>query len=252
MVIIRREQMALFDRLPRLLFEKRLIRHFFRFYERECKDLGVDQVHLVIKNGIEKAEKCGYSSQRDIGFFISLMFLFGSGFDNDPQLPWAKSGLLDESVADTSDRIGRVWSSAMQYIDTVTGEKNEHLIMAMKKLNDYDFSAIHQIPDIEFANHVCIQLDKLYSVKCEYHKKKVTQKLVLDGIATAKSFGFEDNESIIMFCILKLFIGWEFYRDPLYPWVSKILNDDSIDPLEKSKKLQHSARQYLKKALTQS
>jgi len=251
MVILRKEQMALFNALPRLLFEKRLIRHFFRFYERECKDLGEDQVHLVIKYGIEKAEKYGYSSQRDIGFFISLMFLFGSGFDNDPQLPWAKSGLEDASVEDTSDRIGKVWSNAMLYIDTVAGESNEHLVVAMKKLRDYDFSAIRQMQGNKFKTHANTVLTELYPTKCEYHKEEITRQLVLDGMATAKSFGLEDNESVIMFLILKLFLGGEFYMDPLYPWISAILNDDTLNSVEKSQRLNNSARQYLSKALTQ-
>ena len=136
--------MKLFDRLPRLMFEKRLINHFFHFYKRECNELGLDQVHSIIKYGIEKAEKYGYSTQRDIGFFISLMFLFGSGFNDDPQLPWALSGLQDNSVEDTPGRIDKVWSNAMQYLDTVAGENNEHLIVAMKKLGDYD--VVKEIP----------------------------------------------------------------------------------------------------------
>jgi hypothetical protein len=55
MLTIRQQQMEVLDRLPRRNFEAQLVRHFVRFYPRECREAGRAQVLLLVETGIERA-----------------------------------------------------------------------------------------------------------------------------------------------------------------------------------------------------
>ena len=42
-----------------------------------------------MRDGIVRAEKYGFESERDATRFLNLMFTFGRSFDRDPTLGWA-------------------------------------------------------------------------------------------------------------------------------------------------------------------
>jgi hypothetical protein len=45
------------------------------------------------------------------------MFLLGSGFDKDPQFPWAENVLNDKSIPDESTRVDRLYKEAMTFME---------------------------------------------------------------------------------------------------------------------------------------
>ena len=45
------------------------------------------------------------------------MLILGSGFDADPQFPWAAAALKDGPAADPNERAKRLHGAAMQYLE---------------------------------------------------------------------------------------------------------------------------------------
>ena len=165
MLVIRKEQMAVLEKLPRTLFEDRIIEHLSRFYTREYHELGREQVRVVVQHGIKRAAEHDFSTQRQVGFYISLMFLLGSDFDRDPQLPWAPALLADPLLADRSKCIARLWETAMAYIDETAGEKNQLLVRALVRIRNYDLASVSEFADDEFETDMRDLLNHFYPQK---------------------------------------------------------------------------------------
>jgi len=81
---------------------------------KKSEQLGERVLRKVINHGIKSAKSYGISSERGITLFIVAMFLLGSGFDHDPQFPWATRVLNDQSITDQKERVDRLFAAAIE------------------------------------------------------------------------------------------------------------------------------------------
>ena len=75
--------------------------------------IGEDCVNGLIQLGVESAKRYEITGERGLAVYIGLMFILGSGFDNDPQFPWAAEILNDETITDQIERVNGLRSAAM-------------------------------------------------------------------------------------------------------------------------------------------
>lgn len=69
-----------------------------KLYPKKYEVVGADNIHDMIRMGKVNAYRYNLRSEPGILLCVVLMFIMGSGFDRDPQFPWAKSILNDASV----------------------------------------------------------------------------------------------------------------------------------------------------------
>jgi hypothetical protein len=58
-------------------------------------------------------------SEREVAFFIDLMFVFGEGFDNDPNLPWAREILNDHAITNSETRAELLREKAFEHENAI-------------------------------------------------------------------------------------------------------------------------------------
>ena len=249
MLIIRDPQMAALKRLPRRQFETKIIGHLSQFYKREYKDLGPEQMRLVVRHGIERAEQYGFRSLREITYYASLMFFLGSDFDRDPQLPWAAALLADCPEDNPSQCIVRLWEQAMAYMDEIVGEKNEYLIRALLRIRNAGLELVPQSFGDSFVNDLNDILNRLYPQKWCHQGKATSAAMIRNSFELAEHYGLRAHKGVYVFVVLMFMLGSGFHNDPFFPWAIRILNDQSLERRAKTAELYATSMGYLDMAL---
>jgi hypothetical protein len=114
MLVIRREQMAVFSDARRQQFEGWMRDHAERFFPRECRKLGEALLGQTIRAGIERARAHGITSRRDVCRYIDLMLVLGREFDTDQGLPWA--GRILGGSASAAARVQALHTAARYHL----------------------------------------------------------------------------------------------------------------------------------------
>lgn len=89
MLVLRRPQIKAISYLARERFVQRMEAHVRQYFPEDTGALEPDALRAVVEQGIERAEKHGFTADRDITRYLNLMFTFGREFDRDPSLGWA-------------------------------------------------------------------------------------------------------------------------------------------------------------------
>jgi hypothetical protein len=71
-----------------------------KLYPKKYEVVGLDNINGMIRMGKVNAYKYNLRSEPEMLLYVVLMFIMGSGFDSDPQFPWAKNILDDNSIQD--------------------------------------------------------------------------------------------------------------------------------------------------------
>ncbi len=227
MLLIRREQMSALGRQPRLQFESELVQHGFQFYPDECNLIGRAEVLKLVQSAIELSTQQGFPLEREIAYFLSLMFMLGVDFHRDPQLPWNWEAGGESTLAERVGSMHVFFAAAMKYIDLIAGPANGHLIRAMVRVKKYDLSTAPPRGG-EFEGNLCGVLEKFFPEKYAYQGEAVTRTLIQAGIKESRQYGIEDNQGILSYTGLMFMVGSGMHQDPLYSWISKTLHDPKL------------------------
>lgn len=108
MLIIRKEQMAVFEKHLDSRFHTFLRKHIREYMAVDEKDLSNPGVDELIKLAISRASSYRVTMERDIAMFLDLMILKGRDFDSDPKLLWARK-ILDSKDSDGSEKMQKIY-----------------------------------------------------------------------------------------------------------------------------------------------
>ncbi len=97
-MIIRKEQMMVFEQYARASFEKRAMEQLRSIHFERTEDLSDVNLGKLISSGIDKAIGYGMKEQPDIQRFLDYIILFGINFDEDPAREWMREVLEDKSL----------------------------------------------------------------------------------------------------------------------------------------------------------
>lgn len=236
-LVIRDAQLAPFREQADRAFEERLRPHFVEHFAAHCEWLGDERLLRVIRLGIKSARAHDYRGERDICLYISLMFMLGSRFDSDPQLPWA-ARLLRRSGQPATDRpIEAVYREAMAYLDRIAGQKNELLVRALMRFRDYDAATL----DGRSPEQVGGLLARLYPQKAAAIAgialggagptaaaapgARGCHGLAVRAVDAAANHGMRGAAAAAIYAAHMLLLGTGFDDDPLYPWAAEVLRD---------------------------
>jgi hypothetical protein len=227
-LVLRNAQLEAIGRVPRLLYEKALLKHFGRYYPAECERAGQEQVLELIEYGIERAPTHGYESQREVAFYVNLMLILGCDFDLDPQYPWAGEQLNDFSITDPFARIQRVFQTTIDFLNKTSGDGNEYVLRALHRMRQYDLETPPHSLGGQPESHLMGLLQSLYPEKCAWHTSHELAALIRHSTEAASRHGFQEAAGQSVYTTLVFMLGVGIDHDPMYPWAGRTLNDATI------------------------
>lgn len=85
-------------------------------FPAKCQYVGEQRVRNLIPRGVKSARIYGITTDRGVTLFTMLMFVLGSGFANDPLLPWAQATLNDKRITDQTARVDRLYAEGVGFL----------------------------------------------------------------------------------------------------------------------------------------
>jgi hypothetical protein len=234
MLTIRREQFDAFARAPRIQFENRLITHCVVFFPDECRAMGTDRTRKLAQDAIELSTEQGFPTEREIAYFLSLIFSLGVEFYCDPQLPWNFDPIRGSRLIDRAGTIDGIFSRAMKYLDDIAGPNNRNLVRAIVRVRNFDFAKVPTL-GARFEFDVCGLLKTVFPEKFAYQGEGVTRTIIQAAILQAGTYGIEDNQGLACYAALMFMLGSGMHKDPIYGWAGEILDAAPPSSLGESK-----------------
>ena len=87
-----------------------------KIWPRKCGEMSETTLRDLTEHGSMLANRYNITSERGVVLYIALMFFLGSGFDKDPQFPWAAAVLNDESLTEQATKIDRLHKESMAFL----------------------------------------------------------------------------------------------------------------------------------------
>src|SRR5690348_16834926 len=84
-------------------------------FPRDVARLSSDELHNVVRLGMERSRSHGGVTAQDMYLYLTLMFMLGCYFDEDPQLAWAQELLA------SGGSIEALHTQTLHYLNDVAG-----------------------------------------------------------------------------------------------------------------------------------
>lgn len=245
MLKIRESQKQVLEEAASRNFEGELIQHIKEFAPKHSEVIGDRGVREVVQTGIKRARQYGFTKRGPIRFYVELMFMFGSDFDTDFQLPWAAGVLKNDLIEDEMQRADILHEQMLEYVRQIAGEDNRFATEALNRLSksqmeNFKFAAG------DFDTQAIFGLRDIYPQKCEYLGEDLLKELIRRGKESARKFSVTSEQGTALFVALMFALGHGFADDPLFPWVKTTMGDEKIgDPNQRAERLEKRMRTYL-------
>ena len=242
-MIIRQTQIEELKKVPMLAFENEMVAHLAEFSPALYRVIKEDQMRVVVRFGIEKAEEYGFTFRGPIRLFLELMLLFGSHFDTDPQYPWANSILKTD--APQMERADQLHAQVLDYQEKVSGPNGVNTRKALEELSVIARKPTPLSRD-NFEAEARQAMNRAFPQKAEYIGEDAATALMKEGRDEAQKYNLPTlrGEGLIM--ILMFAFGHGCTDDPLYPWISRTLTDEKIiEPAAREERLEKKALTWL-------
>ncbi len=250
MLIIRKEQMDVFEAEAVRSFEARVAEHLKKKFPKHCEAMGDEALTKVVESGRERAATYGLQGERSVRLYLELMLMLGSGFDQDPQLPWAAAALGNRELGDESARIDALYRQVGEFAIRTAGPNNEYLNRTLSALPEERPEGYVGSGASNFEDYMLHRLTMLYPEKVEAVGREPLRVLIRRGVAGARRTGLTTEPGVILYVCLMFFLGAGFDGDPQFKWAADILNDKTLEePDKKAARLREAATAFLKRFL---
>ena len=239
MLVIRAEQVKVFEQAALRRFEDEMVVHSKEFTPRLCEVLGDEQLRAALRQAMQRATHYGFTNRGPMRFYIELRFLFGSHFDTDPQYP-AMSEVLNAS-GDQMTRADQIYEGVVDYHAKVAGENNVNVRKSLEALSVFARKPV-SFSSHDFVTEMLQHMTRIFPQKSAYVGKEALTKLIHEGRTEAQKYGFTTPHAEALIVVLMFAFGHGCTDDPLYPWISRTLNDEKIiDPATRAERLEKQA-----------
>jgi hypothetical protein len=248
MLVIRNDQIKPLEESAVHDFENELVEHCWKFAPKHSEVITDDGVRKVVERGLERSKIYGFTNRGPIRFYVEMMFMFGSDFDTDLQLPWAGGVLNNESIPDQTQRADILHDNLVEYLEQVSGPDDQYALDALRRLNQTRIEEFESSGG-DFDKKMTSALRSIYPQKCDYLGDELLRKLLRRGHELADSHQIKSGKGRAVFIALMFAIGHGFADDPLFPWISATLADETLEPDKKAARVYKKMKIYLEEAL---
>ena len=272
MLVMRASQMQAFEKIAVQRFEEGLLEHVRTFFPEHAAALGETALRRVLRYGLQRAESRGLRGERGVYLYVALMFLLGSGFEDDPQLralpvlqmapmpaePPAQAAAetgsgpvpdVAESGPETPDqRIETIYQQASVLLDRIAGPEQTPLPLM---LNVWRQPQVYEgLSGPSIGHRLLLLLQMLAPEKYRALGEEALRGLVRLGYENAKRQGLTTEPGLMHYVALMFMLGSSFDHDPLYPWAAAVLGDPALqDAAQKGAALREAALAFLGRCL---
>lgn len=200
-----------------------MLAHLKEFAPELCRLRGDELILQVIRGAVWRARYAGFSLRGPMQLYLEFMFVFGYGFDTDPQLPWVQDTLLDRSLTDEQSRSTRLYIRSREYLKEVAGPSDVYASAALAKLNILDeFRGSTGRP---LEARILEGMEKIYPQKFQAVGDAKLRLLIAKAAQQAALHRLPAEKGTALLAGLMFGFGHEVISDPLYPWVLSTLTD---------------------------
>ena len=217
---IRTAQMETLEEAALQSFESIVLPKLSEQFPRSYRMLGDGGMKRVIRHGVRLARLDGQVTEDGVGRYIELMFILGSGFRADAQLPWAAQILYDDAIPPGPARIDALYAQAMEYADKVYGAGNQNVDTALKRMRHWGATPL--LPT-SGSREILRLLSAAYPEKCAYLGPDGLEDLLRRGDRRSVRHTLDTLTGKLFCCGLLLVLGDAFDQDPQYPWIGEAL-----------------------------
>lgn len=249
MLVIRKEQIAVFEEIAQKNFERELADHIRKFIPKHAEAVGNDQINETVGLGIERAREYGFTNRGPVQFYIEMMCLFGCDFDTDPQLPWAQAILKDDAIADQAERADALFDKMTEYDEKVSGPDQEFYLKALEQLSSARLEHYNLSPGT-FDSEILGAIRNIYPQKFEFLGKEGADGLIARSKEIAAELSITSDRGAALVVAMTSAVGHGFAHDPMYPWISKTLREEKLSPNERIETVHTKMKLYLDTVLS--
>jgi len=94
-----------------------------KLYPKKYEVIGAGNINAMVKMGKVKAFQYNFQTEPGMLLYVVLMFVLGSGFDRDPQYPWAERILADASVQE-QEKLPLLFERVMEHLRSFINKVN--------------------------------------------------------------------------------------------------------------------------------
>jgi len=224
-MVIRTSQIATFRDHANRTFEDEIITHLVSFAPELCGVIGSSGIREAVRLGLNRAREYGFTNRGPARFYVELMFTFGSSFDTDPQLPWARV-VLNNLATDQMLRANQLYDAMEEYLHDVAGPQNGFAFEALQRLKSVRLDSMPEQGDV--ARVIRQALQSTYPQKYAYVGEVAIAQLIYSAAKVARDLGLPAGRGVGVLTGLMFGFGHGILHDPLYPWVRRTLEDPLI------------------------
>jgi hypothetical protein len=247
MLVIRNEQLTVFEEAAVKEFESRTTEYIELNFPKHYEIQGVETIRTVIHEGVQKAWEYGFILEKHLTEYICLMFTLGSAFDRDIQFPWATAILEDDSIPNAASRMDGLLDMCNDYLDAVAGADNIFLDDAIRKVENESLPDATMLLSGGFQPDMFVRLKRIWPEKCACLGATTIGDMIQYGFEAGQDFGLFTEKGMIVYVGLMFMLGSDFATDPQFPWSREVLTDASLPSPDKDERLHEEAMRYLNK-----
>lgn len=208
-------------------FEEDLVEHVRRHFTNHMRTLGEPQIRRVVAYALERGRGHGFTSERNLCLYLSLMLMLGGHFDVDVRLPWAAQILAEPAVPTL--RIDRLTNEAMDYLDRVAGADDHDIDQAL-------VSVRATLPVLLAEHHTLagpweargeVQLRRLFPRNFGALPTSALHGIIAAARAGSDRHGIVAPRGAAVYLACVAMLGSAFDSDPLLPWAAAALATDA-------------------------
>jgi hypothetical protein len=194
-----------------------LLAHFAQHHPIDAGLMNSSGASAFVDLAVARAVYHGFLKPVEIVRYLDLMVVFGVGFDEDPQLPWAP-----EVLCSSSPSVRELLKAAVAYAGVSSGSGGEAYVRALvraRRLMESVVSAPCDDASAAAALLQRIQPEKLRLIEGRLGPlMSMARHLVRRRDSDAKRVRH-------LYVLLMFLLGSHFELDPRYSWAAEILGD---------------------------
>ena len=232
-------------------FTHEMVRHIRRFCPRLVHSLSSSELLGIVGVTIQQARARGFTRRGPLRLWVEFSFMFGSGFTEDPMLPWIGAVLTDNDEDDQMERAWRLHDLWPVYREAVLGPSHEFYVAALRRVDSIsELDTRKHIPGNAFIAEI---LGKIYPERLHHAGLQAHQQLVRKALTMSHGIGSDSPSDVFLIAILMSFVGHDCFRDPRHAWLGEaLIRFDDTDPTSIFDSLRRTSIAYLKTVLRTS
>ncbi|HXD33124.1 MAG TPA: hypothetical protein VN643_18525 [Pyrinomonadaceae bacterium] len=248
-MLIRTEQIEELRKVPLRAFEDEMVAHLAEFSPALFNVIKEEQMRDAVRFGLARAAgEYDLRLRGPIRLYLEMMLLFGSHFDTDPQYPWAGDILRDRDTLEM-DRANQLYEKTLDFIAQVSGRDAVNTRQALNELlvlaRSWEKSSSENL-----VADILQEMTRVFPQKASYVGREGLTELIHEGIAEAQKYQFPKVRGEAFLVMMMFAFGHGCSNDPLYPWISRALEDEKIiDPAARAERLEKKAITWLEHVL---